>query len=330
MDLSRWLSMPQQVEAQVARWEREFPRLLTVDAVPQHTGHRCLALTVGDAGDVGEGPGRGRKPAAWFCVPHAHEPAGTAAIMDMIHQLLAGRDLAGRPASFDHTAARRRLVLSFNPDANPGGRTWSPVVWWDGSRYTNEDLWQWMRGLDPETGGMWKRVARWSLRDEHPLRRGIVYEQLNEHEFVEPNRDRGSSLVRLFRSLDARYGFVRSVHLHQTEFERAPHNCMVNLPVLQPELPPAIQDANVVWASATIDRWRAMGADPVPQPRPFPYYADSDSVRWFRDSWGDSQQRTPELLVEVQNNNPRTPPEQQLALELAAITLTIEQLLDAS
>ncbi len=324
MELSRWLAMPQQVEAQVARWQREFPHLVHVDFLPQHTGHRVFALAVAE--DVTRAAGR---PAAWFCVPHAHEPAGTAAIMDFVHQLLTGADLGGQPAAFDYRAARERLALVFNPDANPGGRTWSPCVWWDGSRYTNDEFWTWMRGLDPETGGMWKRVARWSLRDEHPLRRGIVYEQLNEHEFVEPNRDPGSSLVRLFRQMDARYGFRRSMHLHQTEFERSEHNCMINLPVLQPELPPEIQAANLAWGRAVIDRWRAVGANPMPEPRGFPYVRDNETVQWFRNCWEDSQRRTPEIVVEVQNNNPRTPPDRQLAFELAAIQVTVEQLLAA-
>jgi hypothetical protein len=323
MDVARWLVMPQQVESQLARWRREFPHLLTVDSLTQYTGHPCLALTVAEPS-----PAEERKPAAWFCVPHAHEPAGTAAIMDFIQQLLTGHDLAGRPAPFDYLAARRRLVLTFNPDANPGGRTWSPCLWWDGSRYSNEEFWTWMRGLDPQSGKMWKRVARWSLRQEHPLRRGIVYEQLNEHEFVEPNRDPGSSLVRLFRAMDARYHYVRSMHLHQTEFERSEHNCMINLPVLQPELPAAIQEANLAWGRAVIDRWRSGGANPMPEPRSFPYYRDTQTVRWFRDCWEEAQRRAPELVVEVQNNNPRTPPEQQLALELAAITVTVEQLLE--
>jgi hypothetical protein len=322
MELNRWLAMPQQVEERVALWEREHPGLLVVDAITQHTGHRVLALTVGAP------PSGTRRPAAWFCVPHAHEPAGTAAIMDILQQLLTGRDLAGAPAGFDYRAARERLTLTFNPDANPGGRTWSPCVWWDGSRYSNDEFWTWMRGLDGQTGKMWKRVARWSLRQEHPLRRGIVYEQLNEHEFVEPNRDPGSSLVRLVRRLDARYAYRRSMHLHQTEFANSDRNCMINLPVLQPELPPPVQEANVEWARAVIARWTALGAAPVPEPRGFPYVRDTETVRWFRDCWGESQQRTPEIVVEVQNNNPRTPPEAQLELERGAIITTIEGLLD--
>lgn len=350
MDLSRWLAMPSQVEAQVARWQHDHPALITVDSITQHTGHRVFALTVGAAEKSqdkhhgrtatthGENSFHSKLPgkSAFFCVPHAHEPAGTAAIMDVIHLLLTGHDLAGQPAAFDYRAARERLTLTFNPDANPGGRTFAPVVWWDGSRYTNDEFWAWMRGLDAETGLMWKRVARWSLKDEHPLRRGIVYEQLNDHEFVEPNRDPGSSLVRLFRRNDARYHYSRAMHLHQTEFVNSPHNCMINLPVLQSELSPHIQEANLNWGQAVIARWRALSGtpdvagveiSPVPEPRGFAYVRDTQTTQWFRDCWGEAQQRVPEIVVEVHNNNPRTPPEAQLALERTAILLTIEQLL---
>jgi hypothetical protein len=322
MEVSQWLAMPLQVEAQVARWERAFPHLLRVDALHQYTGQRCLALTIGP---VAEPPGA--RPAAWFCVPHAHEPAGTAAIMDIIEQLLTGHDLAGRPAAFDYLAARQRLFLTFNPDANPGGRAWAPCLWWDGSKYTNDEFWTWMRGVDPETLGMWKRVARWDLRQEQPLRSGIVYEQVNDHEFVEPNRDPGSSLVRLFHQMDAEYRFARSLHLHQTEFVGSEHNCMINLPVLQAELPERVQAANVAWGQMIIEDWRGPGARPVPSPRAFPYQNDTRTQGWFRACWGAAQHRAPELVVEVQNNSPRTSPEQQLALEQAAMRVTIEQLL---
>jgi len=200
------------------------------------------------------------------------------------------------------------------------------VLWWDGSRYTNQELWEWMRGVDPESGGMWQRVARWSRRACSPLRRGIVYEQLNEQEFVEPNRDPDSSLVRLFRQMDGHYHYDRSLHLHQTEFERSDRNCLINLPLLQPELPPALQEANLAWARELIAAWAALGeeiARPVPEPHPFPYYRDRQTVEWFRACWGESQQRMLELVVEVQNNSPRTPPEHQLLLMETAIWRTI-------
>jgi hypothetical protein len=70
--------------------------------------------------------------------------------------------------------------------------------------------------------------------------------------------------------------------------------------------------------------------DPVPEPRGFPYYRDPQTAEWFRNCWGEAQQRAPELIVEVHNNSPRTPPETQLALEQAAIYTTIDQLLEQS
>jgi hypothetical protein len=103
---------------------------------------------------------------------------------------------------------------------------------------------------------------------------------------------------------------------------------MINLPVLQPELPPQLQEANLAWGRAVIARWRELGANPVPEPRGFPYVRDTETTRWFRNCWGEAQQRAPEVVVEVQNNNPRTPPAQQLALEAAAIRVTIEQMLE--
>jgi hypothetical protein len=324
MDASAWLAMPHQVRRQVATWQADpaTARLLAVESLPQYTGESVFALTITDP-DVP----RGAKRALWCCVPHAHEPAGTAACMDVAHQLLTGHDLRGRPTPYDVPALLRRVVVTLNPDANPGGRCWAPVLWWDGSRYSNEELWQWMRGVDPETGGMWQRLARWSLRERSPLRRGIVYEQLNAHQFVEPNRDPGSSLVRLFRRLDARYRFDRSLHLHQTEFVGSDRNCFAGLPVRYAELPPAMQGRNRAWAEAIIRAWTALGpevAAPRPEPRGFSYPDDPQTVAWFTACWGDAQERMPDLLVEVQNNSPRTPPEHQLRLAATALWCSIE------
>ena len=317
----RWLTMPQQIEAKLAEWQQRFPEHLRVDEITQYTGHRCLALTVAEPGT-----GDGDKPAAWFCVPHAHEPAGTAAIMDFIEQLLSGRDLAGRPAQFDHAAARRRLLLTFNPDANPGGRAWSPVILWDGTRYPTPEVDRWAFGIDPETGKRWPRVNRWDVRERQPLRRGLVYEQVSQFEFVEPNRDPGSSMVRLYARLDARHRYARALHLHQMYFGRIPGNGRVFLPSVQDELPGPVRDLNASWASAVLARWGEIGGDP--EAAPVVFTPDEATQGWFRTTWADFQRRTPHLFTEVQTNNVKTPPDMQVGMCLAAIQLTIEQLLD--
>lgn len=85
MDESAWLAMPYQVRRQVERWQAnpEWARYLTVESLLQYTGERVYALTVTDPDSPRE-----EKRALWCCVPHAHEPAGTAASMDVAHQLL--------------------------------------------------------------------------------------------------------------------------------------------------------------------------------------------------------------------------------------------------
>lgn len=315
--------MPSQVRQRIGQWQQDpaAARWLVVDDLPQYTGERVYALTITDPTVPREA-----KRAIWFCVPHAHEPAGTAASIDVAHQLLTGYDLWGQPCEHDVSAIRQKLVVTLNPDANPGGRRWAPVLWWDGSRYTNEEFWPWMFGVHPDgQSRWWKRVARWDLREESPLRPGIAYEQVSEHVFVEPNRDPESSLVRLFRKLDRQYRYDQSLHLHQTEFERSDRNCMINLPVLLPELSPPLQEANLLWARQIIAAWEALDAvaRAVPAPRSFPYYGDDQTTGWFRACWGESEQRIPQLTVEVQNNNPATPPGQQLLLMETAIWNTI-------
>ena len=90
---------------------------------------------------------------------------------------------------------------------------------------------------------------------------------------------------------------------------------------------------------AVIDRWLTLSGtpavagveiSPVPAPRGVPDTRDTQTTQWFRDCWGEAQQRAPEIVVEVHNNSPRTPPQAQLELERAAIILTIEQLLEAA
>ena len=51
---------------------------------------------------------------------------------------------------------------------------------------------------------------------------------------------------------------------------------------------------------------------------------EPQTVAWFTSCWGEAQGRMADVLVEVQNNSPRTPPEPQLRLESAALWCCIE------
>lgn len=325
MIADHWLAMPEQIRKRLSMWQNEpaARRILETTFLTQYTGERVYAFTISNP-DIP----RAKKQALWISVPHAHEPAGTAASMNVLNQLLTGYDLTGQSCAHDVKAVLDACVVTFLPDANPGGRCWSPVLWWDGSKYTNDEFWQWMRGIDPQTGEMWQRVARWSLKETTPRRRGLVYEQLNDHEFVEPNRDRDSSFLRMFRQLDARYQYEYFLDLHQTEFENSDFNCTQLLPVDLDTRSATKQQQVREWAAQVRQAWRELGqlAKPEGSAREFPYITDIDTTKWFRDTWGEIDNRMPRLTVEVQNNSIRTQPEAQLALMETAIWASLERL----
>ena len=263
-----------------------------------------------------------RKAKLIFAVPHAHEPAGTVGCMHYINQLLTGPGFDGTPSNLDRDRILANCVLSFIPDANPDGRSRAPVDYWDGTRYTNEEFWTFMRGRDAETKKMWKRLGRWSLREENPETIGIVYEQINAHEYVEPNRDLNSSYFRLIHRIGERYGYGRWLDIHQTEFEGSPHNCMMLLPLVQNELPQEIQQANIKWAAAIVEAWAAIGENPVRPSKPLGY--TGKQAEYFRRVWREFMPTIPQITTEVQNNNTRTPPTQQAKLQEIAIRVSVD------
>lgn len=320
MRLKDWPAYPHQVDALVRAWLHDYPDQLRDERLVQFTGHPVHALTVTDWST-----GPGGKKGLICAVPHAHEPASTVGIMDFLSQLLTGKHLDRSASHLDARAILSRCLLTFIPDANPGGRARSPEPFWNGGRWSNYEFLSAAFGVDAVTEDRFKRVARWSMLEDVPARLGIVYEQVNEHEYVEPNRDQGSSLVRLSRQMSSEYQYHCQVHLHQTEFDwsaKDPTNCMALLPTLQDELPESLQKGNVALAERMIALWRDLGGHPLPEPRGFEY--GNPHRQWFIDSWGDVQRSMVSVTVEVQNNNPNTSPHQQMVLSSAGIRAAVE------
>ncbi len=319
-----WISRPDEVNAQVARWQEEHSEIFLAESRRQFAGYPVWALTVTDRSidDAGK-----RKLTIYK--PHAHEPAPIAAQMNVINQLLTGETFDGRASEFDNERVLRECLIVFMPDANPEGTARAPVEAWDGSEYTNDEFWAWMRGPDPETGLMWKRVDIYDDREEEvlPTRRGIVYEQIDEHRFVEPNRHHASSLFQwIFELLRRRDDWSMMLSLHQTEFVNSPHNAMMILPCLYDELPEDIQRYEREWAQEIVDAWgQVAGANPIPEIKPLGY--SDEQRRYFVDCWGDLYQRIPIVTSEIQNNSPCTPPALQQRLNEVAIRTSIERLL---
>lgn len=314
-----WISHPDAVDAQVAAWSETYPGYFTAESRVQFAGRPVWALTVTDRSvDDAE------KKKIMVYKPHAHEPAPIAGQMNVINMLLAGETFDGRPSVFDNAEVLRNCLITFMPDANPDGTARAPVEYWDGSRYTNEEFWAWMRGVDPDTGRMWKRVDLWDDTQEEklPTRYGIVYEQISEHEYVEPNRHHRSSLFQWIFRLMERHDWDFLLDLHQTEFEHREENCMVILPCLFDQQPEAIQDIETRWAEAVLDTWQAVdGGRPIRPAAPLNY--TGEQRQYFVDRWGELYQKAPIITSEIQNNSPKTPPDLQMRLNEAAIIATV-------
>ncbi len=325
MDIMKhWLAKPHQTEPQILQWQENYPDLVDLDFISQYVGLKAYAITVTSKKIPSDG-----KSKLIFAVPHAHEPAGTVGCMNFINQLLTGRHLGNSPSDIQNRdAILENCVLSFIPDANPDGRSRAPVDYWDGTLYSNDEFWTFMRGRDPETKKMWKRMGRWSIREENPETIGIVYEQVSAHEYVEPNRDFGSAYFRLIKRMGEKYGYGRWLDLHQTEFQNSRYNAMVILPIVQDELPEHIQAANVTWANEIVKRWKEAGAEPMPESRPLGYKGEQGE--YFRRTWREFMPMIPKITTEVQNNNTRTPPPMQAKLQEVAIRASVDLLLESA
>lgn len=314
-----WLARPAQTEPKILAWAKAYPDLVSLDALQTRGGHTAYAVTV-----TNRKLDNASKRKMLVAQPHAHEPAATVGMMDFLAQLLEGKDLAGRSTSLDRQKILDRMLLSFIPDGNPDGRARAPVDWWDGAKYSNKEFLNFAFGRESD-GRMAQRVGRWSERQHVPELIGFVYEKINDHEYVEPNRDTESSYFRLIRQLRERDSYSLILDLHQTEFERSDRNCMIILPFMQKQLPEPVRDRNQRWGQAVVEAWQKSGARPIKDIKPLGYR--EDQLQYFRKCWGDIFPKTPYLCVEIQNNNPRTPPREQMQLMVTAIRTSIDAIL---
>ncbi len=316
-----FLARQAQLEAKLAEWAELAGPKLQIDHVGDFLGNKVHALTLTDPSVPLAGKRR-----HYFAQPHAHEPGTTAGMIDVVEQLVTGKDLAGEPTALDVDAALAKTVLTFNPIGNVQGRERAPVLYWDGSRYTNDEFWCWMRGEDPDRPGtMWHRFDLWDAREHRaPEPVGIVYEQIDEHRYVEPNRSHLSSYFRLFFKLDERFGYECMLSLHQTEFVNSPHDCMIILP-LEGLAAGEILATDRAWGEAVVEAWRRAGYRPRPEVAPLGY--KGQQAEYFRKNWAELHQRMNIITTEVKNNAPDAPPDFQLKAQSIAVIESIQRLL---
>ena len=317
-------SKPHHIDAKIATWREIAGDTLRIDSLTTYAGHQLHALTLTDPTIP-----RGNKRALYLSQPHAHEPGATAGMVDVIEQLLTGCRLDGTSTELDRDSVLRHCVLTFNPIGNPQGRSRAPVDAWTGDTYSNPEFWCWMRGEHPDKPGeMWERYDRYDDRTvSTPNRPGIVYEQIDEHVWVEPNRDRASSYFRLFEQMDAKYQYDRWLDLHQQEFVNSSYRSEIILPVQQTidTQSPSIRDEIFAWGREIVEAWSAEGFDPIPEPRPLPY--SGQQAEYFVRTWGDLHRRMPIIFTEIKNNALDAPPDFQIRAQALAIETTIKRMM---
>lgn len=321
-DVAQWfLATQAPLEAKIDEWAELAGERLVVEYVTSYSGDRVYALTLSDFGVP-----RQDKRAHYFAQPHAHEPGATAGMMDVIEQLVAGKSLRGEATALDVDEVLAKTVLTFNPIGNPQGRDAAPVLYWDGSDYSNDQFWCWMRGEDPEhLGQMWHRFDLWDAREhDAPDPVGIVYEQIDEFRYVEPNRSHMSSYSKLFFRMHAMYEYECWLDLHQTEFVDSDRNCMILLPI-EGLASGEILEEDRAWGQSICDAWAAAGYRPIPEPEHLGY--TGQQAEYFRRAWGELHKRMSKISTEVKNNAPDATPEFQLEAQAIAILASIERLL---
>jgi hypothetical protein len=312
-----WCVQPEQTEPKIRQWATKYPKLVALEEQRTYKGRTAFAVTVTDP----QTDPKGKKKLV-FAQPHAHEPASTAAMMDVLSQVLDGVHLDGQKSDLTYENLLQKVVLTFIPDGNPDGRARAPEDWWDGTKYTNKEFGKFMFGR-AQDGSSFPRLGRWSTRDmQPPAFLGVAYEQISDDEYVEPNRDRASTYFKLLLRMMDKYHYEMHLDLHQTEFEGQKYNAKVVLPFAQQDLPEAVRNVNQQGGEFIVKAWREMGATPLPAVKPLDY--SEDQLRYFRAAWSDIYKIMPSLMIEVQNNNLRTPPREQLRITETAIRASID------
>lgn len=296
---------PDEEDALVTRWAKDHPDLIEVHSVDSFAGRKVWLIA------LGSGSTRRERPAYLFAVPHAHEPAGSAAIFEAIGDLLGRRETL------------EKVTLLFVPDANPVGRARAPVRAWDGTYRDNRGFLDIAFGTDAGTLARSTREASWKLSERKPATIGIVYEPISADEWVEPNRDPRSSYFRLAAIARSTYKVTRWLDLHQTEFENSNVSAQVLLPILQAELPEAIRAENEAWALAVEEAWKAADLGEIRPPAALGYTGKQREL--LVASMGEIQRAMPQITTEIRNNHPLTPPAKQRALQSVAIFETIRR-----
>jgi hypothetical protein len=308
----QWYSHPQEWQPLLDRWEREFAGRLKLHSWPQHGGQSVRGVTLGDDG--------AEKPVRLLAaVPHAHEPAPTAALVDATFQLLTGRHSDGSPAVLDGDRILSRCLLTLLPDTNSQGRARSPRRVWDGA-LDNEEFLKVAFG-EASDGARFGRYPEWRWEEHQPRRVGIVYEEIEPGLFVEPNTSRRSTHSRALDELFNRYRYTHYLDMHQHEGDEA---CL--LPADFEEQSADRQERLTAWAECVLGTWAEAG---IRHKGSYVPYRGQPRQQFFRDFWAGRCPGMLKLTTETRNNrhsstDEPTSPDRQLRSSSLALAATLD------
>ena len=212
--VEHWPIRPAQTEPCILRWAEEYPRIVSLDKQKTYEGRTAYAVTVTSPGTDEAGKRR-----IFFSQPQRHEPATTAGMMDF-GQSLDGAEPRWQPHTVTLSRVSAGAVLTFMPDYIDG-RARMPEGAWDGKEPASDDDLQYVAFGRTQDGKVFPRVDRWNNPQQHPSVIGCAYEQINEHEFVEPNRDPESTFFKLiYRLRQQRHFTPYTSILHHQAFTR--------------------------------------------------------------------------------------------------------------
>jgi hypothetical protein len=316
-----WRSHPEEWQPIVDEWSKLFRVSLQKHSWVQYGGCRVEGLTVTDRIDEGNE----KEVRLLVTVPHAHEPAGTAVCVDFACQLLTGHHLDGSESKLPISEILERALITLLPDTNSQGRAKSPVKCWDGTKFDNESFLKVAFGIASD-GSRFGRYPEWRYSEHKPKSAGIIYEQIDDDTFVEPNTSKKSTHSFAIDVCFYAFHYTHYLELHQHEVDEA-----VLLPSNYDELSLSEKEELNKWSEAILEAWKEIGATPTPQP--FVPYAGQQRQQFLKAFWdGRDAKKMKRLSIEVRNNRHAktgapTPLEHLFKMALCALTVSVLHLL---
>jgi len=309
-----WLAVPKTVEPKILEWQEKYPDKLDVCYTTQYTGHKIYAVTVTNK-DVPDA----KKKTLLTTVSHGHEPAGSAAIMNFINQLLTGEHLDGRKTNLEVASILHETLLTFIPIGNPDGRSRAPVDCWDGSIYDAEEFFDYMKGIRADGRRFdWPEPRVWKKSEEDVARVGITYAQIDEDTYAEPfwGPER-TKYYKLMERLSQQHHYDALLDLHQTYEREELYDTFVQYSAAD-WMPKEFQEYALAWGADAVAPFEEAGAH-------FSGIHKGGDKGWIINQF-TLKHGTPNLLFEVQNNHPNTPMDEQLLYAETMIRVSVERM----